>query len=105
MNEIKKVNEIDNFIANNEICILLISSSQCGVCISVESKLDELAEEIGNINVSKVKIDTVPEISGKFLVFTVPTILVFYKGKEVIRQSRFIQFNKLRKEFNRYISY
>ncbi|GMQ55753.1 hypothetical protein AN1V17_01450 [Vallitalea sediminicola] len=104
MNEIKSIIEIDNLIANNEICTLLISSSQCGVCISVESKLDELAEEIKNINVSKVKIDTVPETSGKFLVFTVPTILVFYKGKEVIRQSRFIQFNKLRVEIDKFIT-
>ncbi len=44
-----------------------------------------------------------PEVSGEFLVFTVPTILVFYDGKEIIRQSRFIQFEKLNEDILKYI--
>lgn len=95
---------IKNQIKNDRLSILLISSYNCGVCISVEAKLDKLIQEFVEVKEGiKVKIDTMPEVSGEFLVFTVPTILVFYDGKEIIRQSRFIQFEKLNEDILKYI--
>ncbi|MFS0578868.1 hypothetical protein [Brevibacillus sp. 179-C9.3 HS] len=40
-------------------------------------------------------IEKAPFISGEFLVFTAPTILLFADGKEVFRQARFISFDEL----------
>lgn len=103
MKEIRQLAELKNYINYHPLSILLISSSNCGVCVSVEVKLDQLIEDMKEIDGAKVKIDTIPEVSGEFLVFTVPTILVFCNGKEVIRESRFIQFEKLRENIGKYI--
>lgn len=103
MKELVQFAEVKNYIDHYPIAILLISSSSCGVCVSVEAKLDILIDDISEVEGVKVKIDTVPEVSGEFLVFTVPTILFFCNGKEVIRESRFIQFEKLRQEILKYV--
>jgi hypothetical protein len=41
---------------------------------------------------------------GQQLVFTVPTILVFSYEKEILRESRFIDFSKLSRLFDLYLS-
>lgn len=42
------------------------------------------------IKVAKIYIDELVEITGQFLVFTVPTILIMHEGREILRESRFI---------------
>jgi len=42
------------------------------------------------------------EIAGQLSVFTVPTILIFFDGKELIRTSRNISIEQLRGQIRRY---
>ena len=42
-----------------------------------------------------INIDTHPEVAAQRLVFTVPTILVLAEGKEMLRESRFIGYDRI----------
>lgn len=95
MNKVNSLEQVKKAIHNNEIYMLLISSEDCSVCISIESKLDGFMKKYSSVVREYVKVNEVPEIAGEFLVFTVPTILLFVKGKEVLRESRFINFDKI----------
>jgi hypothetical protein len=48
-------------------------------------------------------VDTVltPDISAQHSVFTIPTIVVFFEGKEIIRKSRHIGVDQLQSEIER----
>jgi hypothetical protein len=50
-----------------------------------------------------VYIDTVktPEAAGQFRIFSVPTVLCFFEGRESIRKSRNIGIDELRAEISR----
>lgn len=56
----------------------------------------ELAD---NYFIQLIKIDTNVQkyISGQLGVFIVPTVIIIYDGKEILRESRFIDFNKINK--------
>lgn len=88
--------ELDELINSIIPLILYFSSETCNVCHSVLPKLIDTIEAFP-VSFVKVKADTQPEICGQLLVFTVPTILIFYEGKEILRESRFIDFNKIKK--------
>lgn len=45
-----------------------------------------------------VVIDYTPQFSGQMSVFSVPTVLIFYKGKEVFRQSQFLDIKEIEKQ-------
>ncbi|MPN50903.1 hypothetical protein SDC9_198543 [bioreactor metagenome] len=45
------------------------------------------------------------EASGEFMVFTVPTLILFAEGKEIARQGRFINFDELEFEVNRWYEF
>lgn len=95
LNKVNSLEEIKKAIHDKEIYMLLISSEDCSVCQAVEIKLDELMMNYSSVIREYVKVNEVAEIAGEFLVFTVPTILLFIKGKEVHRESRFINFDKI----------
>ena len=91
--------ELDELIKGDIPLVLYFSSASCHVCHSVLPQLIRLIEGFP-VSFVKVKADEQPEICGQLLVFTVPTILVFYEGKEVLRESRFIDFNHIEKALN-----
>jgi len=54
----------------------------CGPCKAIAPILDELAEEVGDKAViCKVDVDNNNDISAKFNVRAIPTILIFKDGK------------------------
>lgn len=59
--------------------------------------------ELANKNlIDIVKIDTKVNkyIPGQYEAFIVPTILIIYRGKEMTRESKFIDFKKLQKSLD-----
>ena len=85
---------LKQFMAEEEQVILYFSSRDCNVCHAVFPKLMKLVN--GHpIKVVKINIDEHVEIAGQLLVFTVPTILMIYEGREILRESRFIDFQKV----------
>ena len=59
---------------------------------------EELSTEINDIKFIKVDIDEHEDLCRKYKVMSVPTLIVFDKGKEVKRNIGFIPKDKL-KEF------
>ena len=49
-----------------------------------------------------VDLNKAKEISGQLSVFSVPTILVYFEGKETIRASRNVHLEELREKIDRY---
>jgi len=60
----------------------------CGPCRAVSPVLDKLArEKAGQIKLVKVDVDRAPELSRRFALQSVPTLLVISGGKVVARQT------------------
>ena len=60
----------------------------CGPCRAVSPVLDKLAlEKAGQIKLVKVDVDRAPELSRRFAVQSIPTLMVISGGKVVARQT------------------
>ena len=56
----------------------------CGPCRMLGPVVDALADEMkGSLKVGKVNVDEQPELSEKFEVASIPTILLFKDGKVI----------------------
>lgn len=65
-------------------------------------KVTELLREQFPLMVSHyVNTGKSPVISGQFRVFTIPTILIFFEGKEQVRYSRNISMHQLEASISR----
>ncbi|HCQ31503.1 TPA: thioredoxin [Candidatus Collierbacteria bacterium] len=62
----------------------------CGPCRLVSPIVDELANTYeGKIKVGKVDVDANSKIAGDYGVMSIPTVILYQKGKEVARQVGF----------------
>ena len=60
----------------------------CGPCRAFAPILDEIAEETaGRVNVYKINVDEEVELAAMFDIMSIPTLIIFDKGKE---KERFI---------------
>ncbi len=58
----------------------------CGPCRQIAPLIDELAVQYaGNVKIGKVNVDDNPEVSTKYGINAIPTLLLF-KGGEIIER-------------------
>lgn len=59
----------------------------CGPCRTVSPILEQLATDfVGRCKLVKVNVDRAPQLSGRFAVQGIPTLLLLRDGREVARQ-------------------
>lgn len=58
----------------------------CGPCRMLSPIVDEVAEERTDVKVGKVNVDEQPDLAAEFGVMSIPTLLLFEKGK-LVRQA------------------
>jgi len=85
--------ELEEF-SKKEVHILYFSSENCNVCHSVFPKLLDMTSEY-DIEIGRIDVNKNVKLAGQPLIFSIPTILVFSEGREVARESRFVDFEKL----------
>ena len=104
--QIESPTSFDNFIestkSNKAVCFYL-STPECNVCKVLKPKIiDMLENDFPGIIFCYVDVNEAKEISGQLSVFSVPTILVYFEGKETIRASRNMHIEELCEQIERY---
>lgn len=82
--------------STDPIELLIFSAQACSVCHSVKPRLIELADKY-DIPYKLIDTQNELEFASQLLVFTVPTVLLMMDGREIRRESRFIDFAGLEK--------
>jgi len=83
--------------ANDNLAVLVyFSHEKCNVCKVLKPKVEELIlEKYPNIKLFYADTVDYPEIAAQNQVFTVPTILIYFDGRETFRKSRNIGIGEL----------
>ncbi|MBV1709714.1 MAG: thioredoxin family protein [Erysipelothrix sp.] len=91
--------QYQNLLKGQEPFLMYFTTPDCGVCKVLYPRL---LEELKAFDYPLLKIDstTFTELSGQYLVFAVPTVLIIHQQKEVLRESRYIDFNKINRLLN-----
>jgi thiol-disulfide isomerase/thioredoxin len=102
MDQVSTVNDFVALLTDEPMVLAYFSHEGCSVCRVLKPKVFELLEnEFPKIKA--VSVDTVlsPELAAQNRVFGVPSILVFFEGREYFRFSRNIGIGELRESIMR----
>lgn len=76
-------------------------ASWCMPCLMMAPVIEELAEKFkGKISFFKLNVDENSEISEKFNIMSIPTLIVFKEGKEIERIVGSLPLEKLEEKLN-----
>ena len=85
--------------------LFYLSRPSCGVCSAIKPKVLSLLEAFPEIRSYHVNLDEVPEAAGQLSVLTIPAILAYTGGKEIVREARYISMDDLRAKIERPYSF
>ncbi len=88
---------------NSEILVAYFSHDACNVCQVLRPKVKALVERLVAVDFFYVNTKLNPMISGQYMVFAVPTLLIFVRGSEVKRFSRYFSIEDIQGVLNRYL--
>lgn len=100
--QIKSLEELNKIILESKAVLVYFSHEHCNVCKVLKPKVNELLSSEFPL-MSMYYCDTIesPEIAAQNSIFAVPTLVVYFDGKEFFRKSRNIGISELQKEIER----
>ncbi len=97
--------ELQGLVASEKALLVYVSTPSCGVCASMKPKVLALAREhFPRMAVRYLDAAAVPEAAGQLSVFAVPAVLVFFEGRETVREARNFGIAELGAKIDRYYS-
>lgn len=102
MRQLTEIQEVDTFLSSYKMSFLYISQESCSVCHALLPKVKTMLEAFPRLESVYVRMDDIPEVAGRFSVFTAPTLLLFVEGKEIVRKARFVVMQELEADIRKY---
>ncbi len=94
MQEIHSYSQLQEAL-KQKLQVVFFSSHACSVCTVDLPEVEKICDRY-QVPLLQVKVEEVPEAAGQNNVFSLPAVLVFYKSREIDRQARFIDFERLK---------
>ena len=86
--------------------LLLLSSDRCSVCTALNQRLKPwLQSNYPDLPYQKIILEDFPLLRGELMVFSVPVILLFQHGKEVLRKAGVFSLEQTFDEINQLMIY
>lgn len=80
-------------IINSPKVLVDFYADWCGPC----KMLSPILEDIKEIDILKVNVDTFPEIASSYGVMSIPTLILFENGQEVKKEIGFRNLDEIKK--------
>ena len=92
-------------IAEEKGVISYFYSDRCAPCVSLRPKVSKMVnEEFPEMKLIMVDSESHPETTAAFGVYSNPSLIVFFEGKEFRRYSKYISINELGGDIERVYS-
>ena len=98
-----EIKDIQNLIDGKPAVLLYFFNDNCAPCKVLRPKVQKMAEaDFPGIEFHLINAEQFAATSAQFGVFASPTILVFFEGKEYIRESKNISISELHDKIGRF---
>ncbi len=101
-NELETPEQLEAHVTEETAGMLYFYNDHCAPCLSLRPKIIEMVEEdFPNIKLAFVNSEKHPELPALYNVFSNPTLIVFFDGREYRRVSKYISVPQLAAEIER----
>jgi len=99
---INSESDFEKFIIKNYACVLYFSRPTCNVCLALKPKIEKLLNsQFPEMKLVYINVEKNKALSAQKHIFSVPTILIYFERKELLRFSRNISVSELSSKIKR----
>jgi len=94
-----KLEEFNKILDKEPVVMVYFSGEHCNVCKALYPKIESLINnKFPKIKLIKLLTESSSEIFGQNQIFSIPTVIVYFEGKEFIRKIRNFSISELEQE-------
>lgn len=93
------INNFDSLISNDKVLVDFYAD-WCGPCKMLAPVLEELANNRSEVKIVKINVDNEEELSRRFGVMSIPTLILFKDGKEIDKRVGFMSLEDINEWIN-----
>ena len=101
LEELNDLETIQKLMSSDGFHFFYFSRPACGVCGVLKEKVKHMLKDYPGISSYYINLDNVPEAAGQFSLFTIPAVLLYIDGNEIIREARYISMDELEDKVSR----
>ena len=101
MNLITNMKEADQ-VLNKDFVMIIAKSHTCSACQTILNILEKNIPNLDEIEIYNIYVDDLDQFRGTHLIFSVPTVLIFSKGKELLRETSYSNYAKVHRLIDLY---
>lgn len=89
--ELTSMKEMESFIKDNDLSFIYVTMPNCSVCKGLKPQIETIFLKYPHVHTRTIDASKVTAIAGQYNIFTAPVLILFVKGKEYLREARFVQ--------------
>jgi thioredoxin-like negative regulator of GroEL len=103
MIELTQSRDLATHLSDYQATVLYFSTPHCSVCGAMQPKIERLLAKYAS---PLIHIDAHehPDLAGQYVVFTSPTLVIVENQRELLRESRFIDLERVERLLDAYHS-
>jgi len=98
----ESLDDAQQFLRENPAVMVFFSDESCNVGDALSPKLQKMLEaHFPEMKFLEINVQMIPEANGFFNIFVIPSVLVYFDGRESIRMARHINVESLKNQIER----
>lgn len=93
-------NKNEFFIKSEKLKIIYFTAEWCGPCKQLKPIMEEISSENNQIEIGRIDVDQLPDLTEKFAIMSVPTLIFIKNGKQILKNIGMIHKQKLENKIN-----
>ncbi|MGJ5712606.1 thioredoxin family protein [Staphylococcus auricularis] len=100
MEQLSSIEAFHQFVETHPLAVVHVMKDHCSVCHAVLPQIADLVNEYDGVPLGVINQSHLEAIAGELSIFTVPVDLIYYDGKEMHRQGRFIDMQAFERQLS-----
>jgi thioredoxin-like negative regulator of GroEL len=100
MIEAESVRQVEDAALNTTYMLLFFVRNNDATCDYLERRIRRLVRRYPEMEGYRMNLDTMPYGASRYLVYTVPTVLLYYRGKPAVKRVGMVDIQQLRADIS-----
>jgi thioredoxin-like negative regulator of GroEL len=87
--------DVEEAVLQHEVLLLYATRRDCPECRQLDRRMQRLSRRYPSVKAFHIDLDSMPYAASRYLIYEVPTALLYYRGKPTVKRVGVLDIREL----------